>query len=271
MKTIKYLVVWFLTAFLVLTGCGKGTNEAVYDAVLAEEAYKMAPEMMQNRFASDAGGNAVEEIERKLIKTGNLTFETKNIDSSKRIITAAVEKYNGYISSDDNYTSPDRISGTLVIRIPDDSFDSFIIDATSGVKRFDNRSVNVSDVTEQFIDINARLNTKKELEKRLLELLDNTSSVSEIIEIEKQLGDLRSEIESIEGRLKYLENQVSYSTVSITFYERLSADNNIFGKIGDSIKGGWNLLISFIMFLVRMWPFILILAGVIFLWRRIRK
>ena len=271
MKKFNPEYIYIVFIIFLLTGCGSSASkEAGFDVLMADDALYSAPVMAQDRSMTETSP-AVEDIERKLIKTGNITFETKNIDSTRNNITAAVKKYNGYISSDDNYTTEERISNTLLVRIPDDNFDSFMADATRGVRRFDNRSVNLSDVTEQFIDINARLSTKKELEARLLELLKRASAITEIIEIEKQLGELRSEIESIEGRLKYLQNQVSYSTVSITFYERLSAEINIFGKAGDSFKGGWNLLISFLMFLVRMWPFILILAGVIFVWRRVRK
>ena len=73
--------------------------------------------------------------------------------------------------------------------------------------------IDSQDVTEEYIDITARLKTKKELEARYLELLKKANKVEEIVSIEKEIGNLRSDIESIEGRLRYINNAVAYSTL----------------------------------------------------------
>src|SRR5690606_33932580 len=170
-----------------------------------------------------------ETVERKLIKEGRVEFETNNLNTTRKSVFEAVNKYKGYVSSDQEFKSPGRKSNTVVIRIPADNFDNLLKDATQGVEKFECKEINVKDVTEEFLDIHARLKTKKERENRFLDILIQAKSVTEILEIEKQIGELRSEIESIEGRLKYLQDRVSLSTLTLTFYESIPADTE-FGQ-----------------------------------------
>jgi hypothetical protein len=199
-----------------------------------------------------------ETVERKLIKEGHVEFETNNVNSTRKTIFEAVKKYNGYVSSDQEFKSPGRKSNTVVIRIPADNFDNLLKDATQGVEKFENKEINVKDVTGEFLDIQARLKTKKELENRFLGLLKQAKNVTEILEIEKQIGELRSEIESIEGRLKYLQDRVSFSTLTMTFYVSIPNETEFGQKFKNGFRNGWDNLIWFFVVLTNIWPFILI-------------
>ena len=198
------------------------------------------------------------ELQRKLIKEGQVEYETDQIDAARQTVFAAVEKHKGYISSDNEFKSPGRTSNTLVIRVPADNFDNLLREATANVKKFDAREVNVKDVTEEFLDIQARLKTKKELEARFLELLKKANTVTEVLEIEKQIAALRSDIESVEGRLKYLENQVSLSTLTMTFYESTPVYTEFSKEFKEGFRNGWDNLIWFFVLLTNIWPFILL-------------
>ena len=205
----------------------------------------------------------IESGERKLIKDGRVEFETDDLNAARKTVFEAVDQYKGYVSSDQEYKSPGRKSNTIVIRVPANSFDPFLDDATQGVENFERKEINVKDVTEEFIDIEARLQTKKELENRYIELLNQAKTVSEIIEIEKQIGLLRSEIESIEGRLKYLEDQVSLSTLTMTFYESIPNETDFGQKFKNGFRNGWENFIWFLVGLTNLWPFVLIGLGLI--------
>lgn len=211
------------------------------------------------------------EIVRKLIKEGRVEFETRSISETRQKVLQAMEKYKGYVSSDQEYNSPGRISNTLVVRIPADSFDDFLNEATDGVKKFEAKDINLIDVTEEFLDIQVRLKTKKQLETRYLELLKQAKSVLEILEIEKQIGQLRSEIESIEGRLNYLENRVSLSTLTITFYETIPTQTEFGRQFKNGLRNGWDNLIWFFVYLTNIWPFIIIGAVILLAIRSLRK
>jgi Rad3-related DNA helicase len=188
------------------------------------------------------------QVERKLIKEGSVTFETNNPGKTRQHIIKSVDKYQGYISADETHKSSDIINYTLTIRVPAEHFDQLLADATIGVESLDSKSIQVKDVTEQFLDVQVWLKTKKALEKRYLELLEQAKAVTEILEVEKQLGQLRSDIESIEGRLNYLQNQVSFSTLRITFYQKDAKQSHSVCQLKEGFYNGWDNLIGFLSF-----------------------
>ncbi len=235
----------------VLFSCQQQQNEMSNDMAVGEP-------MMEQSVDKASANEEVVFTERKLIKNGSVEFETDDINSTRAVILKSIEKYRGYTSSDQENKYSGRISNTIVVRVPASDFDTFLNDATKGVTRFDSKNIDVSDVTEEFVDHEARLKTKKELENRYLEILKRAKTVTEMLEVEKQLGELRSEIESVEGRLKYLRSQVSLSTISITFYQNVASETAFGNRFLDGFRNGWDNLLWFFVFLTNIWPFLLI-------------
>ena len=141
-----------LVILLTIFRCAQNSENASMD--MADDLL-VAPTTRQKTFKA---------VERKLIKEGRIEFETDNINWTRKTIFEAVKKFNGYVSSDQQYKSPGRKGNTVIIRVPADNFDSLLSDATQGVEKFESKEINVKDVTEEFLDIHARLKTKKELE-----------------------------------------------------------------------------------------------------------
>lgn len=234
------------------------------------------PDNAKMEMAKEANATTSEQktdktVERKLIKEGEIAFETNDLSTTRKTIFDAVEKHKGYVSSDREFKSQGRNSNTIIIRVPADHFDNLLKDASQGVEKFKRKEINVKDVTEEFLDIQARLKTKKELENRFIDLLKQAKNVTEILEIEKQIGELRSDIESTEGRLNYLQNRVSFSTLTITFYENIPNQTKVGEKLKDGFRNGWDNLIWFFVILVNIWPFILIGLGLIIGYKVYRK
>lgn len=259
MKNLSYLLLGI--ALAITAACGSNNNkvdgpsEAVMLAEMQQDmAYEQAP-----------------MPERKLIREGSMSFETADINESRILILAAIEKNNGYLASENQYSSSGRISTFLRIRVPFQNFDSLIEEISRGVKRFDDKNTDVRDVTEQFVDAEARLKTKKTLEKRYLELLGKANTVKDIIEIEKELAILRADIESMEGMLRLLGNQVDYATLNVSFYQKIREDHAFAKKFASGLRNGWENLIWFSIGLVNIWPFILIVIGVIWFIFRQKK
>ncbi len=248
-----------LIILLAIFGCAQNSDTANIE-MAKEEIVAPTTEQKTN-----------ETVERKLIKEGRVEFETDNVNTTRKTIFEAVNKYEGYVSSDQEFKSIGRNSNTVIIRVPADKFDNMLSDATIGVEKFDSKEINVKDVTEEFLDIQARLKTKKELELRYIDLLKQAKNVIEILEIEKQIGQLRSDIESIEGRLKYLQDRVSFSTLTMTFYETIPNKTEFGQKFKNGLRNGWDNLIWFFVVLTNIWPFILIGLGLIFGIRLYRK
>jgi hypothetical protein len=209
---------------------------------------------------------------QKIIKESNLRYETQDLDATYQQIILSAKKHKAYVQSDTEGKDYNSLYRTLIVRIPNANFDAFLADVGKGVAYFDRKEISAKDVTAEFIDIEARLKAKKTLEERYLQLLTKATKVSEILEIEKELSTIREEIEAKEGQLKYLQNRVSLSTVTIEFYKKVAdADHATVSygtKMWNAVKSGWNGISSFFIGLLHIWPFILILVAVIFFIRK---
>ena len=197
-------------------------------------------------------------IERKLIKTGDISFETKNLEATRQNIINLVKKYKGYVSSDRKNEYDYRINYTLSVRIPAQYFDTIVSGVEMNALTIENKQVRISDVTEEFLDVESRLKNKKQLESRYLEILKKANTVKEILEVEKELGKLREDIEAAEGRLNYLKNQVGFSTLHISFYKRVKESTSFASKIGEGFLNGFSYFKSFLIGLVSLWPFVIL-------------
>lgn len=265
MKPILSTTLLWLSLGILLSsaGCGGGNSD--------NESGYYETEVVDMKMAAPERKEATESVERKLIKQGRVEFETDKLQDTRERILAAAAKYEAYISSDQENKWDGRVNHTMVIRVPAKNFDALLAEATQGVRKFDMKEITVTDVTEEFLDVNARLNTKKELELRYLELLKQARTVSEMLEIERELGNIRADIESMQGRLNYLQDQVSLSTLTITFYEKVS-DQDAFGRrVGEGLGNGWDNLKDFMVGLVNIWPFIILIFAALVLWRRRRR
>ena len=239
-----------------------------YDAASSRKSFKTGRKMESATITRKDNVT----VERKLIKTGNITFETKELEGTRKIILDLVTQNNGYLARDNQYKSDDRISTTLSVRIPAKNFDLVLGGIAKGVEKFDNKNISISDVTEQFLDVEARLKTKKALEIKYLEILKKAKTVREILDVERELAKVRGDIEAKEGRLKYLQSQVSFSTLSITFYKKTTANESGFGsKIGEAFKQGFENVKAFLVSMINVWPFMIILFLLIFYFRRRMK
>ncbi len=215
--------------------------------------------------------NSPQPIERKIIKEGSITFETEDLQATRQLITTAVAESGGYLAQDNAYNEYDRIQHQLILRIPAGQFDTLLNKISASAKKLDSKNISAQDVTEEFIDVQARLKTKKELETRYLELLKQAKKVDEILNIEREIGTLRSDIESIEGRLKYLTDKVSFSTLTVTYYQKTTASFGFGSKFGQALQNGWTNLGWVAIGLTSLWPFFVLGLGLFFVIRGIRR
>lgn len=211
-------------------------------------------------------------IEAKIIREADIEFETDNTEDTYSRISRAVGENKGIIQNDNQGKNEGALYRELTIRVPNSGFDGFIAAISKGVTYFDRKEISAKDVTEEYIDIDARLKAKRQLESRYLELLKKAVKVSEMLEIETQLSTIREDIEAREGQLRYMQSRISMSTVNIRFYKSLAQENGAtvsYGtKIGNALESGFNGISSFFIGMLEIWPFIVILVALFLLIRR---
>lgn len=198
----------------------------------------------------------VDELtERKLIKNGEISFETLSIAKTKAFLQQLISASNGYISNEtiESYrTNPTEV---LTIRIPGTHFDTLIRKIEQQIGEFDSKRISIDDVTADFVDIEARLKNKRQLEEKYRELLKRAGNMETILQIEAEISGIREDIESTEGRLRYLNSQVNYSTLTVTYYEEKPAAGFKFGeKMVNAVSNGGTGFLWFMISLVELWP-----------------
>lgn len=255
MKLLSYLLILALPIM-----CSKAPSENSY-VVDEEMDYKMAYDETStiNGLISSSPNQSNPQ---KIIKESYLHFETQDLEKTYQQIKKTIKKNNGFIQDDNSNKSYGTITRHLIIRIPTNNFQNTIDSISKNVEYFDTKRISAKDVTEEFIDLEARLKAKQTLEKRYLELLSKANNVKEILEIERELSTIREEIESKQGRLKYLQNKVSLSTLDIEFYKQTSQNGTTISygsKMWNAIKSGFNGLSMFFLAILHIWPFIVIL------------
>lgn len=197
--------------------------EALYDRNLKmpSPARMAEPKLMEaQEFGAPSAGvdKEMAQIERKLIQRANLTIEVKDLEASNEKVLEMVQEVKGYIASSSDWVSGKRQHSRVQIRVPADDFYS-IMDELEQLGVITSRNISGDDVTEEYIDLSSRIKNLHLQEERYRQLLQQATKVEDILSIERELERVRSTLESLEGRLQYLDNQVSLSTIDLNLSE----------------------------------------------------
>jgi Domain of unknown function (DUF4349) len=258
-----------LVLVVILTACEGGNSHRL--GIGSPEAAYEVDTRLATLDAPATEQSAPSIIERKLIRNGNIEFLTGDVRKTKTEIERIAKEQQGYISAENETNYGNRFQINQTLRIPSNKFDAVLKQLEDLAEKVDNKNINTQDVTEEFIDVEARLKTKKELEARYLELLKQAKTVADIVSIEGQIANVRAEIESMEGRLKYLSNQVSFSTLNVSYYQESAASYGFGSKFLNSLKSGWFNLVDFVFWLLSVWPFVLGTTALVIWWVRRRR
>jgi len=251
----------FALLLLILLNCSDTREASIYQKDIAVSSnLAMLPQVR-----SPEQNEPAPVTERKLIKNGSISFEAADIKETKAKLDAICKELNAYVSDENQNNYGDKLQYTQTIRVAAEKFDLLIQKIEASAGKVDSKNINTQDVTEEFIDVEARLKTKKELEVRYREILKEAKTVQDIISIESQIASVRSEIESMEGRLKYLSSQVAYSTLNISYYETIGTDFGFGSKLGKALSSGWDYFLMFLIGLLNIWPFLILIALIVWL------
>jgi hypothetical protein len=156
--------------------------------------------------------------EQKVIKTSYISLEVTDFYEAANTIEDLAEKYRGYTSNVSAQNYGGRIIGTVTIRVPAEYFEDIVQDIEK-IGELQEQNISLEDVTEEYIDLTARLENLKRQEERYREILDMATTVEDVLKVETQLERIRGDIESFQGRLNYLDNKIQYSTVQVLISE----------------------------------------------------
>ena len=222
--------------------------------------------------------------DRKIIRNAELNLEAENPEDAQRKITSIAELRGGFVvesqQSSSEVTSTTRDIVGMTVRVPADKFSETLADIRNVSTRVVLETVKGQDVTEEFIDIEAQVKSKKALEQQFMEIMKRAITVEDALHVQSQLAAVRGEIERVEGRKRFLENQSSLSTIKIRLQTAkvFAATSVGFGdRLGSSFMAGADVAINFVLGLVTIvvavLPFALFIGLPVFLlfryvWKR---
>ena len=207
--------------------------------------------------------DAPTSIASKIIKNALINMEVSDYKKDKQKIIDIVKKQQGYISSENESNTEYALQNILVIKIPAQNFEGASSEIENIAKKIDSKNVSAEDVTAQYVDQAARLKTKREVMNRYIDILKKANRIDDILAVESELRIIQEEIECTEAQLKEMDDQVAFSTLTLTIYKQtgfVTSKKSFFSEIGDSIANGWNSLLNGIIGLVGIWPFLLFLT-----------
>jgi hypothetical protein len=221
----------------------------------------------------------VADTSQKLVKEGDIRFLAGNLASTKEKIVVSLKSFGGYVAdeSETNNGDNNQKEFNLKIRVPSKNFDRFLSALSGNADRIDGKNIRVRDVTAEYIDVTSQIKNKKLLEGRYQQLLEKASKMADLLEIENKLTEIRSDIESTQGQLNYLDKQVIYSSLDITFYNKLTAqaaDDQFSYRFKTAVTNGWGILQELFFSIISLWPIIIIGAVGVWLfkvWQKKRK
>jgi len=232
----KLLIGILLVAALVIpAACADNDNNGQTTGSLpdvgAEPSDDLGGKYLDEEVRNSDGAQFVAE-DRMVVRNGDISIAVEDITSSKNEIISLAARYGGYVVSSQVWGEGPDMRGWITIRVPDESFQAAMTEIGNSAEEIISESTSSYDVTEEYIDLTARLRNAEATEAQYLALLDKTNNVNEILNIYNSLSRVRAEIEQLKGRINYLETMVDMSLTSVSLQPASS---------GPWVNLGWDI------------------------------
>ncbi|GAB3504845.1 hypothetical protein GCM10027341_35720 [Spirosoma knui] len=267
---------------LAITSCQSRHDSA--DLAKPEMALMKSPAPEQDALQeeSDEPANSqtqpIATANRKIIRNAQLRIRVSDFAQSGRAIEQAVQQVSGQITNANETKSSTTIENALTVRVPASRLDAFLGLVLKESIFTDIKTVTAEDVTRQYVDVEARIRSKKAVEETYLQLLKKARTVEDVLKIEEQLGQIREEREVQEAELRQLKEDVALSTVNLTYYQESKAalrpEEPFYAQIANNLADGFRLLGNVLVGVFYLLPLGLVVAAGAWLvsrWRRNRR
>jgi hypothetical protein len=253
-----------------------GAPTALKRMAYEESAYDSAgaptPAMMPYPEPPQTAGESAAEVDQKIIKNGYLRLVVDDVDASADKVSAMAERRGGFVQNSSVSERPDGTKeGNVTVRVPAAEFEAAMSETKSLANLVRNENKSGQDVTEQYTDLQAQLRNAKAQEETYLAILKQAKTVEDTLMVQDRLAQVRGVIESLEGRLKYMSNVTSYSTINVSLEEeaavraptkefRLTA---IIKEAAQTLVNVGQQLVTAVIWLVIVWGGVLLPIGLI--------
>lgn len=240
-----------------LSACENVSDQASVSDITAAQETEQYDDVI--RAPGQALQGTPDRREPQLIQRANLSLRVDNYAEAAAAVPRIVGTFDAYLAGEQERRHSYRVSNTYTIRVASAQFDSLLTALGVLADEYESRTISVDDVSEEFIDLEARLNARRAVEARYTELLARARNVDEVLSVQARLAEVREEIERAEGRFRYLQDRVAMSTVELTLFEEsaagLASGPGFFRRLATAFGTGWEVLLEGLIVIVAAWPF----------------
>ena len=229
----------------------------------------------QPRIPTPSTSFANPDWDRKIVKTADISIETKNFPRFTERLHRLVRESGGYIAQEDQSQSPAEIKNSISIRVPVDRFDDLLQQLPADSDRLTEKKISSQDVSMEVVDTKSRLETKREVRERYVDLLKQANKMKDILTIQQEIDGIQEQMEAAAGRINFLGHAAALSTVNLKFYQVLDAgavavptQPTFLHRIKVSFLVGWGFLSELGLGLLTVWPLWLALGLGLAAWKR---
>ena len=267
MTSPKFL--FLVLSLVVFAGCGSGLRlnpesqtrsvTAANDVARTSLKEEVAAPAQVSLQQADQSLSQAEAMNRKIIRDADLTLEVSAPAEVQRKISSIAESAGGFVVTSESKTrelgdGKQELEVNLVVRVPATQFASTLDQVRASGSRVVQEKISGQDVTEEFIDLEARVKTQKALEAQFLEIMKRAGKVEDALEVQRQIAEVRTEIEKLEGRKRFLENRASLSTITVSLKSptALAVSPSGFGRsIREAVVESIDLAGAIVLFFIR--------------------
>ncbi len=218
---MKKLLLFLSVCLIVLTGCKEG-----YLSKELNENYKgKAPSAGLDKTEALAGefdaeyGEEKADFEEKVIRTAYVTIMSGKVNESYDKTLSLVKKYKGMIVNSSTSKYEESEEAIIEIKIPPKHFLT-LLDELKTIGKVESKNISEEDVTEEYYDIEARLNNARKVQERFFDLLKKAYRVEDVLKVEREIERVGEKIETLEGRIRYLDSKTDYARITVTIYNK---------------------------------------------------
>jgi hypothetical protein len=274
---MKSLIAFLILTLFTLGGCNamrreqetSRVNDTASKQVAVSEPVEGFQKVSLNQ--ADQSQSMAEAMNRKILRNADFQLEVTDPTIAQHKITSMAESLGGFVVTSESKQrdvgdrAKQELDITLVLRVPAPQFNSALEQIRATASRVIQEKTTGQDVTEEFIDLEARIKTQKALELQFLEIMKQASKVADALEVQRQIAEVRTEIEKLEGRKRFLENRASLSTITISLQTAaaIAVNTSGFGRnIKEAVSDSLGVANEIVLFLIR---FVIVMVPILVL------
>src|SRR5689334_9909029 len=178
-----------------------------------------------------------------------------------------VKRYGAYIAGEQQTESDTRIENSLTIKVPVALFEDLMNSIGGDGTKVLEKTISTEDVTGEVVDTKSRIEAKKQVRDKYMELLKQAKTMKDILAVQEEINNIQEDLEAASGRVAYLSHSAAYSTINLTYYQYLNgnsadtAEPPFLTKVKEAFATGGTIITNILLFLISVWP--LALAGAV--------